>query len=67
MKHKIKNHGHLNMSDASKISLLTAQEILLTSRNTKITEYIREDKIKISVMDCFVGTLNNCLIQYTWM
>lgn len=55
------------MSDASKISLLTAQEILLTSRNTKITEYIREDKIKISVMDCFVGTLNNCLIQYTWM
>lgn len=67
MKHKTKDHGRLNMSDVPQISLLTAQEILLTARNTKMTEDMREDEIKTSMMDCFAGTLNIGLIQYMSM
>lgn len=55
------------MSNDPQISLLTAQEVLLTSRNTKIKEEVREDEIKISMTDHFAATLYNCLIQYKWM
>lgn len=45
MKHKINYYGCLNVSNAPQIRLLTAKEILLISRNTKITEEVREENV----------------------